>query len=64
MKEVLFRGKRIDNGEWIEGNFLGSDVIIPAGQEFEIESNKIYGCDLIARLVDPTTVKERKKKND
>lgn len=25
MREILFRGKRIDNGEWAEGAFLQSD---------------------------------------
>lgn len=25
-REILFRGKRIDNGEWVEGNlFVGDD---------------------------------------
>lgn len=22
MREILFRGKRIDNGEWVEGYFV------------------------------------------
>ena len=22
MREILFRGKRVDNGEWVEGNFV------------------------------------------
>lgn len=22
MREILFRGKRVDNGEWVEGNFI------------------------------------------
>ena len=34
MREILFRGKRIDNGEWLEGSFLndkdGSFYICPA----------------------------------
>lgn len=25
MREILFRGKRIDNGEWVEGNLFISD---------------------------------------
>ena len=34
MREILFRGKRIDNGEWVEGAFLndrdGAFCICPA----------------------------------
>ena len=34
MREILFRGKRIDNGEWVEGAFLndrdGAFYICPA----------------------------------
>ena len=26
MREILFRGKRIDNGEWVEGNLFVSDT--------------------------------------
>ena len=35
MREILFRGKRIDNGEWVEGYLLiganGNPYIIPIG---------------------------------
>lgn len=26
MKEILFRGKRVDNGEWVEGNYYESKI--------------------------------------
>lgn len=26
MREILFRGKRLDNGEWLEGNFYESGI--------------------------------------
>ena len=26
MREILFRGKRIDNGEWVEGDYRGEKV--------------------------------------
>lgn len=29
MRDILFRGKRIDNGEWVEGDF----VHLPHGSE-------------------------------
>lgn len=34
MREILFRGKRIDNGEWVEGFYVernGTSWIYPAG---------------------------------
>lgn len=29
MREILFRGKRIDNGEWVEGDFIAPYFISP-----------------------------------
>ena len=57
-REILFRGKRIDNGEWVYGSLLGDSTIIPFGQEFKIEGNHIFGCDLVAYAVDSTTVNQ------
>lgn len=45
MREILFRGKRVDNGEWVYGFYL----ILPRGERV-ILSNKGYAH------VDPETV--------
>jgi uncharacterized phage protein (TIGR01671 family) len=45
MREILFRGKRVDNGEWIEGFFVNTaDVYLPdeAIAPFIIESDSLY----------------------
>ena len=34
-KEILFRGKRLDNGQFIEGSLIGEDVIVGKIVEFE-----------------------------
>ena len=34
MREILFRGKRMDNGEWVEGDLLHPDIF---GNGYSIE---------------------------
>ena len=60
MREILFRGKRIDNGEWLEGSFLndrdGSFYICPAVSDISYGdggNRRRIGCWY---KVDPSTV--------
>ena len=63
MREILFRGKRIDNGEWVEGFIVTSrENTYPNGFEMitidginydELDS---YIPDFIYYAVDPSTV--------
>ena len=63
MREILFRGKRIDNGEWLEGFIVSSrENTYPNGFEMitvdginydELDS---YIPDFISYAVDPSTV--------
>ena len=41
MREILFRGKRIDNGEWVEGDLIASQFISPY-QNGELYINGTY----------------------
>lgn len=41
MREILFRGKRIDNDEWVEGDFIAPYFISPY-QNIELYINGTY----------------------
>lgn len=57
MREILFKGKRKDTGEWVEGCRLASDVILPKGIEFCVDEGFLDGLDgNRAYEVDPETV--------
>ena len=60
IREIIFRGKRIDNGEWVEGAFLndrdGAFYICPAVSDISYGDNgnrRRIGCWY---KVDPSTV--------
>jgi len=51
-REILFRGKRVDTGEWVEGSLIGNDVIVGKIVEFDED----YFCTEFWYKVDPETV--------
>lgn len=61
MREILFKAKRIDNGEWIEGNLLNLDsdsgycYIVPTYETASTLPIKSLILDRM-KLVDPETV--------
>lgn len=46
LREIIFRGKRLDNGEWVEGNYW----------EFCGDHNIMVPGNCIGSRVDPSTV--------
>lgn len=54
MREILFRGKRVDNGEWVEGNLFIPDKVARVDVPTEI----LMGTNIvrISYEVDPETV--------
>lgn len=54
MREILFRAKRIDNGEWVEGFYVG---LRPNLQSMKPEScHRIYGLNTMYYEIDPETI--------
>lgn len=53
MREILFRGKRLDNGEWVEGHYADEPYTKNTyNRGYILENEK----DLFAKLVDLRTV--------
>ncbi|MDP1513089.1 YopX family protein [Paenibacillus ottowii] len=52
MRDSKFRGKRVDNGEWVHGYLIGEDVIVGEIMEWDSE----YFCTEFWQKVDPETV--------
>ncbi|MCY9765092.1 YopX family protein [Paenibacillus alvei] len=59
-KQNKYRGKRIDNGEWVYGYLIGDDVIV--GEIVEWDDD--YFCTLFWLKVDPETVGQYIGKKD
>ena len=59
-REILFRGKRVDTGEWVEGSLIGNDVIVGKIVEFEED----YFCTEFWYKVDPETVGQFTRRYD
>ena len=51
-RDIVFRGKSIETGEWIYGSLIGNDVIVGKIVEFEED----YFCTEFWNKVDPETV--------
>ena len=51
MREILFRGKRIDNGEWVEGYFVNLWLI-----HYQKHQPIITDNNAVSYNVDPSTV--------
>lgn len=53
MREILFRGKRIDNGEWVEGFYYNlSETTYAIAEDYERNPVPIHHYILFGRMTD------------
>lgn len=63
MREILFRGKRVDNGQWVEGDLSHTNSGEPVIQ-YWVKSDRYKEGALIYFLVTPETVGQYTGLND
>lgn len=56
MREIIFKGKRVDNGEWIEGAYMPYYYSTRYGKVAAIFTNDDVLCKTCRYPVDPSTV--------
>ena len=56
MREILYHGKRIDNGEWVEGAYMPYYYSTRYGKVAAIFTNDDVLCKTCRYPVDPSTV--------
>ena len=59
IRSIIFRGKRIDDGEWIEGILFNAKedmFIIPHGNEYRYDELEGLAFDVYGCKVNPSTV--------
>lgn len=61
IREILFRGKRVDNGEWAEGYFVKAELIDKIGDEYFIIECSFTG---VTHEINPETVRQYTGLND
>lgn len=56
MREILFKAKRIDNGEWVEGALFDGEKYCVIGQEIKFNPNIENECKIVGFTVDRNTI--------
>ena len=52
----LFKGKRIDNGEWVEGALFNGESHCIIGQEIKFSPYTEHECKIVGHEVDRDTI--------